>query len=111
MTRHTGTIRSRVTWTSCSSKCNNRKKNVTFADRTSAMRNWLRAKAAEFFSIDLRSLALFRITAGLIILVDLAMRMQDLRGHYTDQGVWPRALALREMAPRRWYFSLHLLGG
>src|ERR1043166_8836327 len=42
------------------------------------------------FAIDLRSLALFRIVLGLLILMDLFIRTQDLRVHYTDAGMFPR---------------------
>ena len=71
-----------------------------------------RATLAELFGIDLRSLAVFRVALGLLLLADeLATRMQDLRGHYTDVGIWPRALAKQELATRTWYFSVHLLGG
>lgn len=70
-----------------------------------------RATLAELFGIDLRSLAVFRVALGLLLLADAATRMQDLRGHYTDAGIWPRALAKQELATRTWYFSVHLLGG
>jgi hypothetical protein len=43
------------------------------------------------WSIDLRSLALFRVGLGLLLLLDIAGRAVDLRVHYTDEGVTPRA--------------------
>ncbi|RME96955.1 MAG: HTTM domain-containing protein, partial [Alphaproteobacteria bacterium] len=46
------------------------------------------------FSIDLRTLALFRICLGLIILADLINRAQFLTVFYTDAGVLPRAEAI-----------------
>jgi hypothetical protein len=44
-----------------------------------------------FFALDLRSLALVRISAALLLLLDLAVRAGDFRAHYTDFGVLPRA--------------------
>lgn len=72
----------------------------------------IRAKLAEFFEIDLRSLAVFRIALGLLVLLDLALRLQDLHGHYTDGGVWPRELAAQELAKAKvTCFPLYFLGG
>jgi hypothetical protein len=39
------------------------------------------SKTALLFSIDLRSLALFRIVMGCLLLADLAVRSQDLIVH------------------------------
>ncbi|MDP3735463.1 MAG: HTTM domain-containing protein [bacterium] len=69
---------------------------------------WSRFK--EIFSLDLRSLALFRVSFATLILFDLAGRAQGLLAHYTDLGVFPREVALR------WYhepffLSLHFLDG
>jgi len=47
------------------------------------------------FGIDLRSLALFRVVAAVLILADLFLRAQDMRAHYTDAGVLPRADLMR----------------
>jgi hypothetical protein len=70
------------------------------------------SKTALLFSIDLRSLALFRIVMGCLLLADLAIRSQDLAVHYTDQGVLPLA-ALQEHPHGRMlsYLSLHFLHG
>src|SRR5436305_10055773 len=66
----------------------------------------VRGKLAELFGLDLRSLAIFRIGLGLLLLGDLAVRAGDLSAHYTDQGVLPRsALAAHH------YVSLHCLDG
>ncbi|MCX5739574.1 MAG: HTTM domain-containing protein [Proteobacteria bacterium] len=43
------------------------------------------------FGLDLRSLALLRVCIGLMLLVDLAVCAGDLRAHYTDFGILPRA--------------------
>ena len=47
---------------------------------------WLR----NCFSLDLRSLALFRVMLGCIIIADLIDRGGDLRAHYTDFGLLAR---------------------
>jgi hypothetical protein len=47
---------------------------------------------SERLGIDTRGLAAFRIGAGAVILLDLAVRAQHLVVFYTDEGVWPRAL-------------------
>jgi hypothetical protein len=47
----------------------------------------------------------------MVLLADLATRLLHLRGHYSDDGVWPRALAIDELSKRTWYFSFHLLSG
>lgn len=45
----------------------------------------------EIFGIDLRTLALFRIGLGLLLIVDLCLRARDLEAHYTDFGIMPRS--------------------
>lgn len=63
------------------------------------------------YGLDLRSLSLFRIGLGTLILGDLVWRAQDLRAFYTDFGVLPRAVLLREWGDRWVILSLHLLSG
>jgi hypothetical protein len=62
-----------------------------------------------FYALDTRSLATARIALGSLLLLDLALRVFDLRAHYTDDGVLPRAL----IPPGTWDvgWSLHRLGG
>ncbi len=62
------------------------------------------------FGLDLRSLALLRISLGLILLTDLILRSRDLVAHYTDQGVLPRSVLLETLYVPGWY-SLHLGSG
>ena len=66
----------------------------------------VRGKLADLFGLDLRSLAVFRIGLGVLILSDLIGRAGDLGAHYTDEGVLPRSAIT---TPR--YVSLHLLDG
>jgi hypothetical protein len=56
--------------------------------------------------IDTRSLALFRIALGLVLLTDLLSRARHLSGHYTDAGVLPRS-ALFEWIGVQAFFSPH----
>lgn len=62
------------------------------------------------FSIDLRSLALFRMCLGAIVLVDLTLRLPDLVAHYTDEGVMPRETWMK-LIPSEWVLSFNLFGG
>lgn len=80
-----------------------------------------RAKLAEVFGADLRSLAVFRIVLGVLVLADLANRATDLVAHYTDAGVTPRAAIAQPPDPQAfpeavwvsspWSFSLNSLSG
>ncbi len=68
------------------------------------------------FGLDLRSLALFRIGVGLLLLTGLAYRLEDLAAHYSDQGALPRAARIflnpheQFTAPPYW-MSLHMVSG
>src|SRR6188508_3787652 len=44
----------------------------------------------DHYGLDLRSLAVFRMGVGYLLLSDLVRRAFDLRAHYTDVGVLPR---------------------
>ena len=44
------------------------------------------------FGLDLRSLALFRVSLALCTIGDLMERASDLTAHYTDQGIITRSL-------------------
>src|SRR5579863_4217913 len=59
--------------------------------------------------LDARSLAVGRIGVAALLLYDLGLRATDLRAHYTDEGVLPRAL----FSPPDWLFSwsFHALSG
>lgn len=69
------------------------------------------------FTLDLRSLAVFRIAVGLLLIFDVAMRWPDLRALYSDDGYFTRAHVnqyfSQAIAPD-WQigtWSLHLLRG
>ncbi len=70
----------------------------------------LYAKIEELLGIDLRSLALFRIAIGAIILIDLSIRSTAMLAHYTDGGVVPRSL-VAEYGEQPWFLSFHMLSG
>lgn len=74
--------------------------------RTRAFFRYLRRA----YSLDLRSLALFRIGLALVLLGDLFFRSFDLTAFYTDWGVLPRAALLDKFAPAD-RFSIHLISG
>ena len=53
------------------------------------------------FSLDKRSIALGRIALGCISLYDLLIfRMKYALCFYTDLGMWPRTLILRDADPQ-----------
>ncbi len=64
----------------------------------------------EVFSLDIRSLALFRISLGLCLLADLIRRLPLIEAFYTDEGLLPRAEAFRKMQGT-WFISIHLMSG
>lgn len=70
----------------------------------------------EFFSLDLRTLALFRVGLAYLLLADLANRWPDLTALYSDEGAVPR-IDFFHVSARYWLldtsnpFSVHVLGG
>ncbi|MGA1192190.1 MAG: HTTM domain-containing protein, partial [Bdellovibrionota bacterium] len=60
----------------------------------SKLPRWFRS----YCCLDTRSLALFRIALGLLLLIDLINRAKFLRAHYTDFGVLPRGPLVTEFA-------------
>ncbi|MGB9931813.1 HTTM domain-containing protein [Haloarcula amylolytica] len=59
-----------------------------------ALRQWLVPRIA----IDRRALAAFRVSLGLCLLVDIALRCSDITAFYTDSGALPRS-TLTELYP------------
>lgn len=60
----------------------------------------------EFFSLDLRSLALFRVGLGLMLVIDWVDRLPDLAAHYSDKGIVPRG-TVSGIQP----LSIHIFSG
>ncbi len=82
-----------------------------------AFREWLfdfRTKAlpwlAPRYGLDLRSVALFRVGLGVLLLTDLFWRSLDMRAHYTDEGLMPRERLLGGWSSPL-YYSFHNWGG
>ena len=69
-----------------------------------------RGVAERLFALDTRSLALFRIALGLLVVVDAVGRMPDLTAHYSDAGAVPRAV-IDELRGDDIPLSLYLLDG
>lgn len=61
-------------------------------------------------ALDYRSLALYRMLMGLVVMADVLYRLPDLVNFYTDDGLIPRSTFVSEMA-MDWSFSLHLANG
>ncbi|MFT5431817.1 MAG: hypothetical protein ACI9OJ_002515, partial [Myxococcota bacterium] len=61
-------------------------------------------------SLDLRSLALLRVSLGTLMLVDIWGRLPDVEAFYTDFGVLPRVTHIEHFMDK-WTHSIHLLGG
>jgi predicted DCC family thiol-disulfide oxidoreductase YuxK len=65
---------------------------------------------ARVLTLDLRSLAAFRVGLAGLIIADLMRRAMDFRAHYTDFGVLPRAALLDYYtSPGKW--TIHLFTG
>ena len=61
------------------------------------------------FSLDLRSIALFRILLALLLLTDLLLRSLQLQSFYTDEGVLARRFWIQ--ITHRLHTSLHAASG
>jgi hypothetical protein len=66
---------------------------------------WLRG-----LEVDLRSLALFRVGVGLVLLADLLLRLPLIPVFYSDGGILPREAILR-LASGRYVAGLYHLSG
>jgi hypothetical protein len=62
------------------------------------------------FGIDPRTLAVFRIAIGAVLLGDLAVRAGDLVEMYSDAGMFPRKVIARHVSSV-WNWSFHFGGG
>jgi hypothetical protein len=72
------------------------------------MSNW-RNRWRDVFTLDLRTLALFRFALGSTVAVDMLNRLADVRTFYTDWGLMPRDWAIASDGPLR--ASLHFING
>jgi hypothetical protein len=60
----------------------------------------------EFFSLDIRSLALLRVGMAVMLILDWLDRLPDLSAHYSDTGIVPRNI-ITGMNP----VSIHMFSG
>lgn len=65
-------------------------------------------KLKQILSLDLRSLAVFRIGLALIVMADLISRARGLTAHYTAEGVLPKATLIEKLL-HPWYWSVYLI--
>lgn len=71
----------------------------------------LRDKLNAWWALDLRSLAAWRVCAGILLLIDLAWRAFDLETFYTDKGLVPRQVLASLHITHSPSLSLHALSG
>ena len=62
------------------------------------------------FTLDLRALAMLRIGLGVLLLIDLYTRANDLEAHYSNSGVLPLPV-LFEHTWNDFFFSFHTGSG
>src|SRR6056297_2882672 len=70
--------------------------------------DWFARLVGRWFEIDLRALAAFRISLGLLLIVDLVARSRSLGAFYTDSGVLPREALFSDYTN---VYSLHAISG
>ena len=73
-------------------------------------KSFLKEKIEELFGIDVRSLALFRISIAVLLIIDLIVNATGLTAYFTDNGVLPRS-ALTQSYFRPWYLMVHFISG
>lgn len=56
----------------------------------------------ESYALDYRSLAVFRVLVGLVVLIDLLLRSPHVYTLYSDSGPYPRQLSMQTIHPDRW---------
>jgi len=67
----------------------------------------------ELFGVDIQSLAVFRISAALLIFYDLITRLPDIQAFYSDQGVLPRFFLFQQVhfiAPSAYFMTGSVFG-
>ena len=72
-------------------------------------RDGLQKRLPAVFGVDLRTLALFRVSLAGVTVYDLLARLGDVRAFYTDFGVMPREWIMG--TGETWRLSLHLANG
>lgn len=70
---------------------------------------FLRKRLPDWFGVDRRTLALFRVSLATVTVCDLVARLCNVRSFYTDFGVLPRDALIQ--SGETWRLSLHLANG
>ena len=80
-----------------------------------ALFSWFRSipgkVLSQGFRLDIRSLMLFRIALGLLLMADVLHQWNDLGMFYTDSGVLPRSIALAVFRSGHRLWSFHMWNG
>lgn len=63
----------------------------------------MRSKLREVFALDVRALALFRMSMATLVCADIVLRLNDLNAFYSDQG-W--MLGDHAQSPTLWHLQL-----
>ncbi|WP_076607365.1 HTTM domain-containing protein [Natronorubrum thiooxidans] len=80
----------------------------TLRDRLTTSCDWVGRATRRRLAIDRRGLAAFRISIGVLLLVDLLRRTRMFEAFYTDAGVLPREALFSDYSS---IYSLHALSG
>jgi hypothetical protein len=67
--------------------------------------------AEEVFSLDSRSLAIFRIMLGLYLFLDMINRIMLVPSFYSDSGILPRYLVDLDQIEYAWHLHLMMISG
>ncbi len=74
------------------------------------MRQTLKQNLYDIFGMDVRSLALLRVSLALVLITGWAYRAFSLAAMYSDSGVLPRDAAIK-FAGNPWYVSINMISG
>ena len=66
----------------------------TVADRARVVGRRIRRNLSDAVAIDTRTLAVFRVFLGLLIIADVLLRLRNFSFYYADSGAVPRSLAM-----------------
>ena len=77
---------------------------TNFSSKTQSFLNYIQ----DIFSLDTRSLAVMRIGIGIVILIDVIIRMYNLTAFHTDLWILPSEIVFSDHAAEN-VWSLHLI--
>ena len=64
---------------------------------------------SRLFGIDLRTLALFRVLLGIVLLYDIGQRLIEFDAMYTESGIMPQSVVRSLYGEGSWAWSLYFL--